>query len=165
MLIYIVDIDNTVCDSNKRITKLDQIYGKEWTNKDKIDLFCNPQLVKQDPIIKGAEILPQLARTNKAKIIFLTGRGEDVRTATRIWLENKLDIFNTVPLVMRPLEWSGRCQVETKIKLFRDIVLKMYVESSFVFFDDDDLLLKEYAAYGLTLKAPECWKIIRNSIK
>ena len=162
-LIFIVDIDGTVADTNrriKRITKKYKIVADKWTDEH-IDEFADPKQIKNDKIMLGAEMLPELARKSKAKMIFLTGRSELARKSTRMWLKHNLDIFDTVPLIMREhKDYSDPS--ECKYKLFTEVVLKMYSESSFVFFDDDKKLLKRYAEHGMALLAPDCCDIIKN---
>lgn len=162
-LIFVVDIDGTIADTTARVNEITEKYKLDgeghWTDEH-IDEFTKSESIKKDELLPGAEILPELARRCKAKIVFLTGRSGRARTATRTWLKNKLDIFDTVPLVMRPDgDLSG--PVECKENTFVTTVLKMYPESSFVFFDDDEKLLPRYSKYGLALKAPECWNVIR----
>jgi hypothetical protein len=55
--------------------------------------------------------------------------------------------------------------IDCKENIFLNTVLKMHPESSFVFFDDDEELLLRYSKYGLALKAPECWSVIRFMIE
>lgn len=162
-LIFVVDIDGTIADTDARVAEITNKYQLDnegrWTDEH-IDEFTKTEVIKKDELLPGAEILPELARKCKAKIVFLTGRSERARVATRIWLKNKLNIFDSVPLVMRPEgDMSGPSQCKENI--FINTVLKMHPESSFIFFDDDEKLLQKYARFGLAIKAPDCWKIIR----
>lgn len=163
MIIFVVDVDGTVANTQARVDEITEKYKLDslnhWTDKH-IDEFTRSIEIKNDGLIPGAEILPELARRCKAKIIFLTGRSERARRATRIWLQNHLDIFDSVPLVMRQDgDLSG--PVEAKLNTFKSAVLRIHPNASFVFFDDDERLLPEYSAFGLALKAPQCWDIIR----
>lgn len=162
-LIFVVDIDGTICDSMARIDAITKKHNLDniglWT-KEHVDEFTNAIGIKSDELIDGAEILPQLARACGAKLMFLTGRSSRSREATAAWLKFKLNIFDTVPLIMREDDdMSG--PAECKINIFKNTILKMYPDSSFVFFDDDEELLLKYSEFGLALKAPECWKTIR----
>lgn len=163
MLIFVVDIDGTIADTDDRVNEITKKYKLDgqnhWTDEH-IDEFTRAVEIKNDGLIPGAEVLPELARRCKAKLIFLTGRSERARKATRTWLRNHLDIFDSVPLVMRKDgDLSG--PVEAKLNVFKSAVLRLYPDASFVFFDDDERLLPEYSKFGLSLKAPECWEIIR----
>jgi hypothetical protein len=163
-LIIICDLDGTVVDSMDRINGITKQYNLDniglWT-EEHIRAFAKEAYIKNDPLVPGAEKLPILARVSKAKIIFLTGRSSIAREATNIWLKHKLNIFDTVPLLMRE-DKDLSDPVECKYNMFKNIVLRMYPKSSFIFFDDDEKLLKLYAQHGLALKAPDCWNIIRS---
>ena len=161
-LIFVVDIDGTVADTTERIEGIISKYNLqpgEWKNEH-VDEFTDSVKIKTDKLIPGAEILPDLARRCNAKLLFLTGRSERAREATRLWLRHYLNIFNSVPLAMRQND-SFEDPVACKLNIFKSAVLRMYPEPSFVFFDDDEELLLEYSKYGLALKAPECWKNIK----
>ena len=161
-LILLSDIDNTICDSKEQIDIIAKKYSLDdmglW-QKEHIAEFTKEAYIKSYDLITGAEILPQLARTLGAKLIFLTGRSSAAREATEIWLKFKLGVFDTVPLIMREDgDMSG--PVECKINMFKNTVLKMYPLGHFIFLDDDEKLLMEYAKYGLALRAPDCWRNI-----
>ena len=163
MLIFVVDIDGTVADTQDRVDEITKKYKLDsqnhWTDEH-IDEFTRSVEIKKDGLIPGAEILPELARRCRAKIVFLTGRSSRARDATRVWLKNHLDIFDSVPLIMREDgDLSG--PVECKLNVFRNTVLRMYPKASFIFFDDDERLLPEYSQFGMALKAPECWEAIK----
>ena len=162
MYIWVVDIDGTCADTRPRIEAISEKSGvpeHKWT-QEQVDEFTKPELIKLDAVIPGAENLVQLARRCGAKLVFLTGRSEVARRATRIWLENKLDIFETVPLVMRP-NGDFRPTAECKEDVFLRAVDQVYRDANFIFFEDDEELLRRYSKYGLALKAPECWSVIR----
>ena len=163
MLIWVVDIDGTVSDSMHRIEMVNEKYnikeGGLWGN-DEVEEFTRPEHIKEDGLIAGAEILPELARRCGAKILFMTGRSERSRDATRTWLKNKLGIFYSVPLVMRPDD-DFRSTPECKEDMFLKSVREVYKGSDFVFFEDDEDLLGRLSKYGLALKAPEVWSVIR----
>ena len=159
MLIFIVDIDGTVADTQARVDEITEKYKLDsqnhWTDEH-IDEFTRSVEIKKDGLIPGSEILPELARRCKAKLIFLTGRSSRARAATRIWLKNQLDIFDSVPLIMRQDgDLSG--PVEAKLNAFKEAVLRIHPDANFIFFDDDERLLLEYSKYGLALRAPKCW--------
>lgn len=164
-LIAVVDIDGTVCDSTARIDEITKKYNLDnfglW-QKAHVEEFTKSEYIKHDKIIPGAEILPCLCRTIGAKLIFLTGRSNCGRAATREWLRFNLGIFDSVPLIMREDgDMSG--PVDCKINMFKQTILRMYPEKEgkFIFFDDDEKLLLEYSKYGLALRAPQCWETIR----
>jgi len=162
MNIWVVDIDGTVADTRERIDAIVKKYGVsegEW-HKELTEEFLNDEALKQDKIIEGCEIVAKAARACKAKMFFLTGREEMGREKTRMWLKYHLNIFDSVPLIMRPDKNYGN-PAELKEKMFKNTIFKQHPEATFVFFDDDIELLERYSKYGLALKAPECWGIIK----
>lgn len=165
MLIWVVDIDGTIADTRPRINAICKKFNvpeNKWT-EEQVREFTNPDLIKEDKIINGAEKLADLARICGAKLVFLTGRSEMARRPTRIWLENKLNIFDSVPLVMRP-DGDMRPTATCKEDVFLKSVYQVYKDAKFIFFEDEELLLRKYAKYGLSLKAPECWSVIRYAL-
>lgn len=161
MLVFVVDIDNTVADTLKRVEEINKKYNtteERWGDREILE-FSKPDAVKSDPIIPGAEIIAPLARICGAKLVFFTGRSEKLRQATRLWLANKLDIFDTVPLVMRSSS-DYRSTYECKKDTFIKTIYQVYKEANFVFFEDNEKLLTYYSQKGLALKAPECWKLL-----
>jgi hypothetical protein len=161
-LIFIVDIDGTVADTTQRIDEIVSKYNLEpgaWRDEH-VDEFTSAVKIKTDKLIPGAQNLPEVARICRAKLIFLTGRSNRAREATRVWLKHHLNIFDSVPLVMRH-DGDFSDPVTCKENVFREAVLRMYPAASFVFFDDDEELLLRYSKYGLALKAPECWDCLR----
>lgn len=162
MYVFVVDIDGTVADTRPRIDAISAKYNIDegaW-GPEQVDEFTQPSLIKLDEVLPGAEIVPELARRCGAKLIFLTGRSKRARRATKIWLQNKLDIYDSVPLVMRE-EGDYRPTPICKEDIFLQSVQRVYEDAKFVFFEDDEDLLKIYSKYGLALKAPECWDVIR----
>ncbi len=162
MYIWVVDIDGTTADTRKRIDSISAKYGideSKW-GPEQVDEFTDHEIIKNDAIISGAEILPDLARVCGAKLVFLTGRSERARRSTRAWLEHKLDIFDSVPLVMRS-ETDLRITADCKEDIFLKSVYEVYKDANFVFFEDDIELVNRYSKYGLALKAPECWSVIK----
>lgn len=162
MLVFVVDIDGTVADTRPRIDAISAKHGideSEWT-REQVEEFTSVELIKMDKVLPGAENIGQLARRCGAKLVFLTGRSEHARRATRIWLSNKLDIYESVPLVMRA-EGDFRPTPICKEDIFRKSVYEVWKDANFVFMEDDEDLLLRYSKYGLALKAPECWGAIR----
>lgn len=161
MNIFVVDIDSTCADTQPRIQAIEEKYGisaDDWEEKHYLE-FLDPEAIKNDPIVKGAEIVPELARRCKAKLFFLTGRSEIARPKTKLWLENNLNIYDSVPLIMRP-DGDHSVSANVKEKMFEKMILKLHPEATFTFFDDDVDLLKRYSRYGLALRAPDCWSVI-----
>lgn len=155
-LIFICDIDCTVADTTHRIdTIMNKIDNKCWGERE-IKEFSRPELIKMDKLISKSKQLSELVRRCNAKLIFLTARSEMARNPTRAWLKDKLNISNSVPLLMRDENDFSDAEI-CKKKIFTNTILNMHPECSFIFFDDNEQVLKMYSEFGLALKAPECW--------
>lgn len=159
--IFVVDLDGTIIDTTERIDIITKKYNLElnlWTETH-IQEFCRPEHIKNDKIIPGAEIIVPLAHNCGAKLMFLTGRSDRAREATRDWLRHNLNIYDSVPLIMRETG-DLSAPTECKLEIFKQTILKAHPDAHFIFFDDDVKLLPEYSKYGLALRAPDCWETI-----
>ncbi|MFA5048395.1 MAG: hypothetical protein WC516_05240 [Patescibacteria group bacterium] len=159
--VWVCDLDSTIIDTTERIGVITKKYNLEiglWTAEHMAE-FARPEYIKNDKIIPGAEIITPLARVCGAKLMFLTGRSNLARDATRDWLRHNLNIFDSVPLIMRE-DGNLSAPTECKLNMFKQTILKAHPDGYFVFFDDDEKLLLEYSKYGLALLAPDCWKTI-----
>lgn len=164
MLLFIVDLDGTLADTTARAEEVEKKYelvDNNWTQQHAID-FADPERIKTDKIVAGSEIIAELARRAKSKIIFLTGRSEYSRQSTRMWLKNHFNAFDSCPLIMRDNNDLSNPR-DCKERMFKEIILKMYPTSeySFCFFDDDVEMLQRFSKYGMALKSPECWDAIK----
>lgn len=160
-VIFVVDIDGTVCDSNKRMLEIIAKYGMEenWS-QETIDDFLTEDKIMADEVIPGAERLLDLAIRCKAKVVFLTGRNECARNLTRRWLLVKMGVSDDIPLFMRPIYRKNGHTADCKEEVFCSEVLAKNPDATFIFFEDDEATALRYAKYGLVLKSPECWKYI-----
>ena len=160
-VIFVVDIDGTVCDSRERMEEIIGKYGEEedWTQQT-IDEFLTPGKLMMDKVMPGAEKLFDLAKLCRASIVFLTGRNECARQLTRKWLSEKLNAPDEIPLIMRPLHWKNGHTADCKEELFRLKVLANHPDSTFIFFDDHEDTAQKYAKHGLVLRSPACWECI-----
>jgi len=160
-VIFVVDIDGTVCNSNKRMLEIIAKYGVEenWS-QETIDDFLTEEKIMADEVMPGAEKLLDLAIRCKAKIVFLTGRNECARNLTRKWLSAKMDVSDDVPLLMRPLDKKNGHTADCKEEMFCSEVLAKNPDATFIFFEDDETTALRYAKYGLVLKSPKCWECI-----
>lgn len=163
MPLFVVDVDGTVCDSSALIDKMTGRYHAV------VDLWNEAQMLAcleeacRQPVVPGAEVLRALMRQGYLAV-FLTGRSESLedspdngRRLTLEWLCGTLGMPVDIPLFMRPKN-DNRSNAEVKFDMFeRQVKPRCSRDSTFVFLDDDPSVLKVYAKYGLTLKAPECW--------
>jgi hypothetical protein len=160
-VIFVVDIDGTVCNSNERILEIIAKYGTEesWS-QETIDDFLTEEKIMADEIIPGAEKLLDLATLCRASIIFLTGRNECARKLTRQWLFAKMGVTDSTPLLMRPLHRRNGHTADCKEEMFCSEVLSKNPDATFIFFEDDETTALKYSKYGLVLKSPKCWECI-----
>lgn len=172
--IFVIDIDGTLSDITERVKKVsEKYYGKgydsieeniknhNWTMNALKELLSEENIMS-DKVIKGAENIMELSVKCNARPVILTARNEFCREATRKWLSVNLGIPNDVVLLMRQSCMYKMGTAECKEQIFREELF--FVEdrnTSYVFFEDSEEALKCYSRYGLALKAPECWDIIK----
>ena len=160
-IIFVVDIDGTICDSLSRINDIDKDHIGEanyWT-PDKIKDFLSYENTIKDKVIVGAEKLFDIAKICSASVIFMTGRNEFAKEATRKWLTDVFKAPSEIPLIMRLKSQDGMSTAECKEQLF---LQKIYnPDNIFIFFEDEERAIETLSKYGLVLKAPECWEVLR----
>lgn len=166
--VVILDIDGTICDSNQRVKDMCEKAGYEfsWDNVDKVfssvdvNEFFNPDEVAKDKVIEGSEKILCLVDKLKADLYLVTGRNDNFRKITLDWLIDKFGIKKETPLFMRTEEFQ-----KTNLDIYKEItfvnhILSKHEGSTFWFFDDDDRVLLKYSKYGVSFKAPDCWRSI-----
>ena len=78
----IIDIDNTLCNSNERFRLATKPDGKiDW------DIAHNPELIEKDKPNYPMIDLAKKYKKDGFEIIVLTGRPDSVRQVTKEWLE------------------------------------------------------------------------------
>ena len=157
-LVLVVDVDGTVADSRDRAEEVERKFGPDpdhWKDPE-LHEFLKAQDIARDKVIPGAELLPEVARSMNADIVFLTGRSERSRKDTRRWLQDNMLAHPYMPLFMRPDD-DYRPGGECKGDVFRKQVLPLYEGRRFVFLDDDPSCLRVYKQHGLVLRSPGCW--------
>jgi len=161
-LIFVVDIDGTVCDSRERMKEVLEKYGDEedWSQK-VIDEFLIEDKLMADEIMPGAERLLNVVHRLDARIFFLTGRNERARNLTRAWLQEKMYITDNIPLYMRPIGRKNGTTAKCKEDVFISQILSKWPHATFIFLEDDENTAQRYAKWGMVLKSPECWESIR----
>lgn len=171
-VLFVVDIDGTICNSTPRaievnksigMTDLDDL-GNMWPDG-VMEEFLREENVMLDEVISGSERLFSIADRCNAKIVFLTGRSDYSRRATRRWLSERFNAPNNTPLFMRPPRMKGNYSAYCKEEIFKEQVLSIAgPNATYIFFEDRENVLKLYARYGLALKAPECWDILGDNL-
>jgi hypothetical protein len=161
-LVAVVDVDGTLVDSLPRLRQFamfrKQIAGGRgvWT-QEQVDAFLDAANAAKDKPFPGAVAgMKHLLESDLFEVVMLTGRTELARSYTRRLLIDWFGVPDSVPLLMRAAE-DDRPTQECKPDMFLKHVRPHYV-GPFVFFEDEDSTLAEYAKHGMALKAPACWK-------
>ena len=152
-VIFVIDIDGTVCDSIGRVKEICKNAGKTPTNDidTNIDLdleniwtdevmkeFLREENIMKDEVILGAEKILEIAHRCRATPFFLTGRNEYARKATRKWLSVKLGVPNNIPLIMRPYEMKDGYTTDCKEQIFKEQLYSLGgPHSTYIFFEDN----------------------------
>jgi len=159
-MILILDVDGTLANIDHRLLLIDKIKptAKDW------NAFFDPKLVALDTPIRGTRYLFPKLLMEFDKLIFLTGRPERLRKVTHTWLEEIYSFyFDPRDLLMRPEHWAATDDISVRAKfksaIFQQEILPQYPKQNFIFIDDNVSILKELAEFGITIKAPECWKL------
>jgi hypothetical protein len=163
-LVAIVDIDGTLIDSLPRLRRFAlarrQLAGGQgvWTQA-QVDEFLGLANSDADLPFPGAsEGMKRILESGLFEPVILTGRTELAREHTRRLLARKLGVPLSIPLFMRSAS-DNRATEVCKPDLFVTHVLPRY-GGPFVFFEDEERTLAEFAKHGLALKAPECWNVL-----
>ena len=128
-MVVICDIDGTIADTYKEPTPPFGTAGYyNWMEKYMKDGF----LVKEEAIREVVEIVQALSE--KHCIVYLTGRDEEHRTVTNLWLLNH-DLPEG-PLYMRQKRHANDTPAQYKEKQLRKIV-KLYGVAGIALDDDD----------------------------
>lgn len=160
-MILILDIDSTLANIDHRLPLIDKAKptSKDW------DAFFVPELVILDKPIQKTQLIYKKIKNYFDKTLFLTGRPETLRDATVVWLDEYYNISpNKDELFMRSRGVSDtedhQPRAKFKSRIFQEKILPQYPKQNFMFIDDDVVILKALADFGIVIKAPECWDIL-----
>jgi hypothetical protein len=117
--------------------------------------FLNSVELANDPMVRGAELLPKFVEKLGAELIFLTGRSDMGEVGTRDWLYKHFG-FQDVKLYMRETN-DFSMPWDCKEKLFLDIKQD---GDKYIFIEDDPEIRKMFSKYGIVLRAPEVWEML-----
>lgn len=93
----IFDLDGTLADIEERRSIASRPDGKiNW------GIFFNPENIKLDRPIKRTIMLLQLLKAQGLGVAILSGRGEETRDATEVWLKEMGIEYDK--LIMRPVQ-------------------------------------------------------------
>jgi hypothetical protein len=149
-MIVFCDIDGTISDPTHRKHYVECPRAEQdW------DAFYSPDRVMADPPINVGLGLARLISTAD-EFYFLTGRPERLRQATIWWLTKYFDL-GSIALLMRA-DGDRRKAFIYKNEMIED---RRRNDRSLIFVDDDIRNESIYAKFGMFLKAPECWSVLR----
>jgi hypothetical protein len=154
-MILFLDIDGTIADISHREYLIDKEDPTEedWAN------FFDPELILQDKPIKEAQSVFKEIKDDFDDIVFITGRPESTREATKDWI---LEYFGyevlDEALLMRP-DGDTRPSKEVKKELLGNLG-----DVSGILFDDEsgNLAMFEEQGYGEAFRAPDCWAALSD---
>lgn len=161
-MIIVCDVDGTIADHSHRFHHVTTDNPKNWK--------AYYEKMPLDPPMPGAlRHLKRLIALSEGGFGFLTGRPEEYRQLTYDWILRHFGVAtrpldyglhqHEVPLVMRPTGDFSKSHVfkESFIVHLRNTQR----DDSLIFLDDDLRNAEMYSKYGLFLKAPECWEVMR----
>ena len=130
----IVDIDGVVADVRHRLHHLDR-RPKNWKA-----FFAEAD--HDEPHVEGVELVKLLAADHE--VIFLTGRPENLKKATRAWLTRQG--IGGHRLVMRPTN-DRRPAAQVKVEMLAELAKGRTVE---LVVDDDPIVIQSMQRAGYT---------------
>lgn len=155
-ILVICDIDETIADNSHRLHRLDG----GGTDLERFMRFLEPELVLQDAPIPHAHGVLEHLQSLGAQIIFLTGRGQQLRPVTLTWLQMHFPTLQNWRLITRSSADDGVPASVYKTRkldeLRNDPVL---MRKRWLCFDDDRYLWSVYRQRydALVFHAPHCW--------
>lgn len=157
-MVIICDIDGTIADHTHRIDYVTKHKPKNW------DAYYGGMM--EDPPIPGALThLKRIIELSSPHFYFMTGRPERYRYATTEWIYRHFGVTCRKPGgIPGVLLYMRSDQDYRASSVYKEELPKYLVEvlKTPVLFLDDDLRNEEmYRKYGVFLKAPECWDVIR----
>ena len=120
------------------------------------DAFLDGKQLMKDGVIEySSEVLGQIGLYHE--IVFMTGRNENTRKATTLWLKDVFGYTDAINLFMRPANNREAAEV-LKGNLLIQILLSRSATSNLYAFDDDEMTASVYRKHGFQwFHAPRCW--------
>lgn len=138
-MIVIIDIDNTLCLSDKRFEIAKKPNGKiDW------DIAHDPELViKDEPNFPMIDLAKRYKRDG-FKIVILTGRPDTIREVTEEWLIKYGIEYDE--LYMRT-----KREYYTKAHIFKKRICEMYIKDDILCaYDDDEDIIQMWNDMGIS---------------
>lgn len=134
----IIDIDNTLCLSDKRFALAKKENGKiDW------DIAHNPKLVEQDEPNFPMIDLAHRYKRDGLKVVILTGRPDSIREVTELWLMKYHIEYDT--LYMRTEEEKYK-----KASIFKKQVYQNHINDKvFCAYDDEEEIIQMWNSLGI----------------
>lgn len=139
----IIDIDNTLCNSNERFELAKKPNGKpDW------DIAHNPTLIEKDKPFYPMIDLAKQYKQNGFEVIILTGRPESVERVTKEWLRKYEIEYDQ--LIMR-----NRSSHFLKASIYKKKMYETIIKSDvFCAYDDDEDIIQMWNSLGIP-----CFKV------
>jgi hypothetical protein len=144
----IVDLDGTLCNHDLRQQRVIDLGYKnlKWEAKHYDEFYKGVEL---DDVHHWCRDLVRLYLTNRYFIVFLTGRPEKYRAATRVWIHEKVGLIQGLhyELYMRP-DGMYDCDTTVKKQTYLDKIRPSY-NIDFVL-EDRNKVVRMWRELGLT---------------
>ena len=134
----IIDIDNTLCNSNERFRLATKPDGKiDW------DIVHNAELIEKDKPNYPMIDLAYSYKSRGVEVILLTGRPDSAREATELWLAQYHIEYDQ--LIMR-----NRSSHYLKAVVYKEKVYKTIIKSDvFCAYDDEEEIIQMWNSLGI----------------
>jgi len=137
-MIVIIDIDNTLCLSDKRFELAKKPNGKtDW------NIAHNPELIEQDAPNFPMIDLAHRYKRDGLKVIIITGRPESVREVTELWLSKYYIPYDALYM---------RTEKDHFIKahILKKKIYETYItDKVFCAYDDDEEIIQMWTSLGI----------------
>lgn len=134
----IIDIDNTLCNSNERFAIASKPNGKtDW------EIAHKPELIENDKPNHAMIDLAKKYKKDGFEVIILTGRPESVEQVTKKWLQKYEIEYDQ--LIMR-----NRSSHFLKAPVFKKKIYETIIKSDvFCAYDDDEDIIQMWNSLGI----------------
>lgn len=123
------------------------------------DKFLHPELmIKDSPQPHSLDVINSM-RKQGWYVVFMTGRGERLRSVTEEWLRTHMDWTASEPLIMRPADANNVPASQMKEQMFLEFrAARKFENAPFLFFEDDRFVIGTWQKYGMVFLCPQAWE-------